>query len=52
LLTDIVAVVGDLVDGSVEDLKSSVEPLKYIKAKRGKYFVTGSFDSASVVYHV
>jgi hypothetical protein len=41
---DIVAITGDLIDGSVEDLGSSVAPLGDIRAALGTYFVTGNHE--------
>ncbi|WP_328468940.1 metallophosphoesterase [Actinoplanes sp. NBC_00393] len=41
---DLIAVVGDLVDGSVEDLASAVEPLTQLSARHGSYFVTGNHE--------
>ncbi|MGW7053786.1 metallophosphoesterase [Streptomyces sp. NPDC054887] len=41
---DLVAVVGDLVDGSVADLGHAAEPLAGIKARHGTYFVTGNHE--------
>ncbi|MBB5918797.1 hypothetical protein BJY24_007709 [Nocardia transvalensis] len=41
---DLIAVVGDLVDGSVEDLRRSVEPLAGLRARHGAYFVTGNHE--------
>ncbi|WP_173083926.1 metallophosphoesterase [Phytohabitans rumicis] len=41
---DIVAVVGDLVDGSVEELGVAAAPLRDLRAKRGSYFVTGNHE--------
>lgn len=41
---DIVAITGDLVDGSVEDLRQHVAPLKNLKARYGVYFVTGNHE--------
>jgi predicted MPP superfamily phosphohydrolase len=41
---DLVAITGDLVDGSVEDLRDQVSPLKDIKAKHGVFFVTGNHE--------
>ncbi len=41
---DIVAVVGDLVDGTVEDLGPAAEPLRGLRARRGAYFVTGNHE--------
>ncbi|WP_097986422.1 metallophosphoesterase [Streptomyces sp. f150] len=41
---DLVAVVGDLVDGSVSDLGSAAEPLAALRARHGSYFVTGNHE--------
>ncbi|MET9515969.1 metallophosphoesterase [Streptomyces sp. NPDC002994] len=41
---DLVAVVGDLVDGSVADLGHAAEPLAQLKAKHGAFFVTGNHE--------
>ncbi|UUN31354.1 metallophosphoesterase [Streptomyces sp. FIT100] len=41
---DLVAVVGDLVDGSVADLGRAAEPLAQLKARDGAYFVTGNHE--------
>jgi len=41
---DIVAITGDLVDGSVADLREHVAPLKHLKARYGVYFVTGNHE--------
>ncbi|MFD5872499.1 metallophosphoesterase [Streptomyces sp. NPDC060322] len=41
---DLVAVVGDLVDGSVGDLGPAAEPLAQIEARHGSYFVTGNHE--------
>ncbi|HET6861279.1 MAG TPA: metallophosphoesterase, partial [Streptomyces sp.] len=41
---DLVAVVGDLVDGSVADLGSAAEPLARLKSRHGTYFVTGNHE--------
>ena len=41
---DVVAITGDLVDGSVAQLGALVEPLRDIKAKHGVYFVTGNHE--------
>jgi len=38
---DIVALIGDLTDGSVERNGDAAVVLKSIKARIGKYFVTG-----------
>jgi len=41
---DLVAITGDLVDGSVKELSEHVAPLGRIKAKHGVYFVTGNHE--------
>ncbi|MCP2319981.1 hypothetical protein APR12_005359 [Nocardia amikacinitolerans] len=41
---DLIAVVGDLVDGSVEDLRPAVEPLARLRARHGAFFVTGNHE--------
>ncbi|MFI1222719.1 MULTISPECIES: metallophosphoesterase [unclassified Streptomyces] len=41
---DLVAVVGDLVDGSVADLGSAAEPLAALRARHGSFFVTGNHE--------
>lgn len=41
---DLVAVVGDLVDGNVADLGHAAEPLAQIKARHGAFFVTGNHE--------
>ncbi|MFG2678534.1 metallophosphoesterase [Streptomyces sp. NPDC048392] len=41
---DLVAVVGDLVDGSVKDLGPAAAPLARIEARHGAYFVTGNHE--------
>ncbi|MFI0733205.1 metallophosphoesterase [Streptomyces sp. NPDC021225] len=41
---DMIAVVGDLVDGSVADLGSAAEPLRELRARHGSYFVTGNHE--------
>ena len=46
---DIIAITGDMVDGSVKYLKTHVEPLKDLNAKIGKYFVTGNHEYYSGV---
>jgi predicted MPP superfamily phosphohydrolase len=47
LAPDLIAVTGDLVDGSVEDLRREVEPLSRLRARDGVYFVTGNHDHYS-----
>jgi uncharacterized protein len=44
LRADIVAITGDLVDGSVEQLAAHVEPLSRLRARHGAYFVTGNHE--------
>ncbi|WP_327115225.1 metallophosphoesterase [Nocardia sp. NBC_01730] len=41
---DLIAIVGDLVDGSVEHLRSAVEPLADLHARHGAFFVTGNHE--------
>jgi predicted MPP superfamily phosphohydrolase len=41
---DIVAVTGDVVDGSVEELSSHTEPLSKLKGRHGAFFVTGNHE--------
>jgi predicted MPP superfamily phosphohydrolase len=44
LSPDLVAVTGDLVDGSVARIGDQVEPLGAIRARHGVYFITGNHD--------
>ena len=46
---DIIAITGDLVDGSVDYLAKHVEPLKDLSANIGKFFVTGNHEYYSGV---
>ncbi|MFF9621884.1 metallophosphoesterase [Streptomyces griseosporeus] len=41
---DLIAVVGDLVDGSVKDLGPAAAPLARLKARHGSWFVTGNHE--------
>lgn len=41
---DLVAVVGDLVDGTVEELGAAAEPLQDLVAPEGAFFVTGNHE--------
>ncbi|MFH9010511.1 metallophosphoesterase [Streptomyces sp. NPDC017943] len=41
---DLIAVVGDLVDGSVKDLGPAAAPLAQLTARHGSYFVTGNHE--------
>lgn len=40
----LVAITGDLVDGSVESLKDHVAPLRNLRSRYGTYFVTGNHE--------
>lgn len=44
LSPDIIAITGDLVDGSVEQLRDAVAPLGQLRARFGVYFVTGNHE--------
>ena len=44
LESDLIAITGDLVDGSVHELAMHVEPLARLKAKYGTFFVTGNHE--------
>ena len=44
LNTDIIMITGDLVDGSVAQLKEHIEPLRRLKAREGVYFCTGNHE--------
>lgn len=44
LQPDIIAITGDLVDGSVEELRDAVSPLADLRAKHGVFFVTGNHE--------
>lgn len=46
---DVVAVTGDLVDGSVAELAPHVAPLAQLRARHGVYFVTGNHEYYSGV---
>ncbi|MEO7549309.1 MAG: metallophosphoesterase, partial [Ramlibacter sp.] len=41
---DLVAITGDLVDGSVAELSAHVAPLAGLRARHGSYFVTGNHE--------
>jgi predicted MPP superfamily phosphohydrolase len=49
LEADIVALTGDLVDGTVDQLAYDVAPLKEIRSALGNYFVTGNHEYYSGV---
>ena len=44
LKPDLIAVTGDVVDGSVEQLSSHTQPLSRLKALHGAYLVTGNHE--------
>jgi uncharacterized protein len=44
LQADVIAVTGDLVDGSVAQLGAHVQPLAQLRARHGVYFVTGNHE--------
>jgi predicted MPP superfamily phosphohydrolase len=44
LAPDVVAITGDLVDGSVAELRDQVAPLADLKSRAGVYFVTGNHE--------
>ena len=49
LNADLVVITGDLVDGTVEELREHVAPLADLKAKDGVFFVTGNHEYYSGV---
>jgi len=49
LKPDLIAITGDLVDGSVNKLLNEIMPLKNLKATKGIYFVTGNHEYYSGV---
>ncbi|MFG1688272.1 metallophosphoesterase [Nonomuraea sp. NPDC049269] len=44
LRADVVAIVGDLVDGSVAELGALARPLRSLESRYGAYFVTGNHE--------
>jgi len=44
LQPDVIAVTGDVVDGSVQDLASHTRPLQRMNARYGAFFVTGNHE--------
>jgi predicted MPP superfamily phosphohydrolase len=44
LKADMIAVTGDLVDGSVRELSAHTQPLAQLSARHGVYFVTGNHE--------
>ena len=49
LEADVVAITGDLADGSVSELRAHVAPLGELRARHGAYFVTGNHEYYSGV---
>lgn len=49
LKPDVIAITGDLVDGSVERLREHVAPLGKLRARHGVFFVTGNHEYYSGV---
>lgn len=49
LHADAIVITGDLVDGSVEDLRSHIAPLAALQAPHGVYFITGNHEFYSGV---
>ncbi|MDB5898702.1 MAG: metallophosphoesterase, partial [Ramlibacter sp.] len=47
---DVIAITGDLVDGSVPELAAHVAPLAALKARHGVFFVTGNHEYYSGVH--
>ena len=41
---DVIAVTGDLVDGTVQRLAAHVAPLQHLRSRHGSYFVTGNHE--------
>jgi hypothetical protein len=41
---DLVAIVGDLVDGTVEEMGDTIAPLQDLRARLGSFFVTGNHE--------
>ena len=41
---DVIAITGDLVDGTVEELRELVAPFAKLRARHGVYFVTGNHE--------
>jgi hypothetical protein len=44
LAPDMIVITGDLVDGSVDQLRDLVEPLRELRARDGVFFVTGNHE--------
>jgi predicted MPP superfamily phosphohydrolase len=41
---DLIAIVGDLVDGTIEDLRPVLAPMRSLRARHGAFFVTGNHE--------
>jgi predicted MPP superfamily phosphohydrolase len=50
LQADMIAITGDVVDGSVPDLAHHTEPLARLESRHGTYFVTGNHEYYSGVH--
>jgi uncharacterized protein len=50
LRADMIAITGDVVDGSVPDLAQHTEPLARLESRHGTYFVTGNHEYYSGVH--
>ena len=50
LKADMIAITGDVVDGSVPDLAYHTEPLARLESRHGTYFVTGNHEYYSGVH--
>jgi predicted MPP superfamily phosphohydrolase len=50
LQADMIAITGDLADGSVRELRRHTEPLSRLSARHGTYFVTGNHEYYSGVH--
>jgi predicted MPP superfamily phosphohydrolase len=50
LQADMIAITGDVVDGSVQDLAHHTEPLARLASRHGTYFVTGNHEYYSGVH--
>jgi uncharacterized protein len=44
LAPDVIAIVGDLVDGSIEQLRPALAPMAGLRARYGAFFVTGNHE--------
>jgi predicted MPP superfamily phosphohydrolase len=44
LKVDLIAITGDLVDGTVEDLRSHLGPLSQLSSREGVFYVTGNHE--------